>query len=154
MGSSTATTSSLVLLFLPATPSACTSTPSGKLLPSMSGCTTAAPSSWLFSTSSSASTPTWVVSGNSPTAWACALGSASLTALLSLQPPLSSWFTPSVRVPSLTQCPWASLAPSTTCWCSRPTQHPDAPLPHAGRRRCFRRQLVLRHARLPGDLLP
>ena len=33
-------------------------------------------------------------------------------------------------------------------------QHPDAPLPHAGRRRCFRRQPVLRHARLPGDLLP
>ena len=24
-------------------------------------------------------------------------------------------------------------------------QHPDAPLPHAGSRRCFRRQLVLRH---------
>ena len=48
-------------------------------------------------------------------------GSALPTAHLSLQPPLSSWFTPSVRVPSLTQCPWASLAPSTTCWCSRPS---------------------------------
>merc|ERR1712216_766099 len=118
---STATTSSPVLLFLLQTPSACTSTPSGKLLPSMSGCTTAAPSSWLFSTSSSASTPTWVVSGNSPTAWACAPGSALLTAHPSLQPLLSSWFTPSVRAPSLTQCPWASLAPSTTCWCSRPS---------------------------------
>ena len=38
-------------VFLPATPSACTSTPSGKLLPSMSGCTTAALISWSASTS-------------------------------------------------------------------------------------------------------
>ena len=79
--------------------------PIWKLLPSMSGCTTAVLTSWLFSTSSSASTPTWVASGNSPTAWACAPGSALPTAHLSLQPLLSSWFTPSVRVLSLTAMP-------------------------------------------------
>ncbi len=33
-------------------------------------------------------------------------------------------------------------------------QHPDAPLPHDGRRRCLRWIPVLRHARLTGDLLP
>merc|ERR1712205_98005 len=115
----TATTSSLVLLFLPATPSACTSIPSGKQLHSTSGCTTAVLSSSSFSTSSSASTPIWVVSGNSPTAWACALGSVLPTALLSLLHLQSSSSTPSVRVRSLTPCPWASLEPSTTCWCSR-----------------------------------
>ena len=46
-------------------------------------------------------------------------GSALLTAHLWLLPPPCSWCTPSVRVPSLTACPWASLAPSTSCWCSR-----------------------------------
>ena len=48
-------------------------------------------------------------------------GSALLTAHLWLLLPQCSWFTPSVRVLSLTPCPWASLAPSTTCWCSRPS---------------------------------
>ena len=43
------------------------------------------------------------------------------TAHLWLLPLQCSWSTPSVRVPSLTACPWASLAPSTSCWCSRPS---------------------------------
>ena len=42
-------------------------------------------------TSSSASMPTWAVSGNSPTAWACALGSALLTAPLWLLLLQCSW---------------------------------------------------------------
>ena len=48
--------------------------------------------------------------------WICVAYSA-----LSLLLPQSSWCTPSVRAPSLTACPWASLAPSTSCWCSRPS---------------------------------
>ena len=105
-------------------------------------------SSWLFSTSSSTSTPTWVVSGNSPTArapWICCRAS--------LRPPLSSWFTPSVRFLLRRNAPGHLWHLQLHVGVQGRTQHPDAPLPHAGRRRCFR-QPVLRHARLPGDLLP
>ena len=48
--------------------------------------------------------------------WICVAYSAPWPLLLQC-----SWSTPSVRVPSLTACPWASLAPSTSCWCSRPS---------------------------------
>ena len=48
--------------------------------------------------------------------WICIAYSALWLLLLQC-----SWSTPSVRVLSLTPCPWASLAPSTTCWCSRPS---------------------------------
>jgi hypothetical protein len=73
------TTSSLVLLFLRPMQLDCTSIPSGKLLLLMSGFTTVDLSNSLYSTSSSASMPTWVVSGNFPTVWVCVLGSALLT---------------------------------------------------------------------------
>ena len=77
----TETTSSLVQLFLLAlTLLASTSTPSGKPLLLMSGSTTVVLTNSSFSTSSSASFATWVVSGNSLIVWVCVLGSVLHTA--------------------------------------------------------------------------
>ena len=63
--------------------------------------------------------PTWVVSGNCPTAWVCVLGSALLTAHLSLQHLLSSWSILSVKVVSPMLCLLVSLALLTICLYSK-----------------------------------
>ena len=85
---------------------------------SMSGCTTAVLTSWLSSTSLIGIFCYMGREWNSPTASACALDLRCLQRTCGCCLPCS-WCTPSVRVPSLTACPWASLAPSTSCWCSR-----------------------------------
>ena len=76
-------------------------------------------SNLLSSTSSSASMPTWVVSGNCLIAWVCALGSVLLTPLPSLLLAPSSLSILSVKVRSLTLCLLVFLAPLTTCLFSK-----------------------------------
>ena len=87
---------------------------------------------------------TWVVSGNCPIVWVCVLGSVLLTAHLSLLPPQSSWSILSVKVHSLTHALWHLWYVQLHAGVPSRAQHPDAPLPHAGSRRCLRWFTVLR----------
>ena len=93
-------------------------------------------------------------SGNSPTAWACAPGSVL---------PTAHCFCSDGCVPGLPlrsgfflrwHAPGHLLNLQLHVGVPGRAQHPDAPLPHAGCCRCVRWLPVLRHAWLPGDLLP
>ena len=101
------------------TPSASTSTHSGKQLPWMSGSTTAVPTSSLCSTSSSGSVAGWVVSGSCPSASACVPGSSWPSQHLWQLQQLSSSSTPLVKARSQMVCPWVSQGHSTSCSSSR-----------------------------------